>query len=106
MAPARIEITSGDRARPIQFCSGDPGRFISANLRAEKYSLQQTRDGFGPRRSSVDRENPVELELTLAIATAGERLGPRQKPRLGQFRPWSRFRFPPPWTQPRGCFSG
>ena len=69
---ARIEITGGDLAQPLVFFSDGLGRFMSPDLKAGKYSLEVTRDGFEPLVNSVDLEGPVELELRLRIARQQE----------------------------------
>jgi hypothetical protein len=72
IAQARIEISGGDLAQPVVFFSDGLGRFVSPDLRAGKYSLQATRDGFEPLVKPVDLKGPVELELSLAIARQQE----------------------------------
>ena len=69
---ARIEITGGALAQPLVFFSDGLGRFMSPDLKAGKYSLEATRDGFEPLVNSVDLAGPVELELTLRIARQQE----------------------------------
>ena len=72
IAQARIEVRGGDLAQPVVFFSDGLGRFVSPDLKAGKYSLEATRDGFEPLVKPVDLQGPVELELFLAIARQQE----------------------------------
>ncbi|MGC1450692.1 MAG: M1 family aminopeptidase [Candidatus Sulfotelmatobacter sp.] len=68
ISDARIEITGGDLAQPLVFSSDGVGKFASPNLKPGTYSVRVTRDGFEPLVKTVDFEESVQLQLTLAIA--------------------------------------
>ena len=68
IAAARIEITGGDLAQPVELTSDGLGKFTSPDLKPGKYVVHVTRDGFEPLERAVDLGEPVELQLTLEIA--------------------------------------
>jgi hypothetical protein len=65
---ARIEITGGDLAHPLELSSDTVGRFSSPDLTSGTYTLRVTRDGFEPLVKTVDLKGGVKLQLSLAIA--------------------------------------
>jgi len=68
IADARIEISGGDLAQPIQLISDGLGKFASPDLKPGKYLVRVSRDGFEPQEKTIDLTAAIELELTLAIA--------------------------------------
>jgi hypothetical protein len=68
IADARIEISGGELTQPIVLSSDGLGNFASPNLKPGTYSLQVTREGFEALVKTVDLEEAVQLQLTLAIA--------------------------------------
>jgi hypothetical protein len=70
IAGARIEITGGDLAQPIELSSDAVGKFASAELKPGTYSVRVTQDGFAPLIKTVDLQGAVSLQLSLTIAKA------------------------------------
>jgi hypothetical protein len=68
LVDARIEITGGDLKQAILLSSDATGKFASPNLNPGSYSVRVEREGFEPLVKSVDLREPVQLQLTLAIA--------------------------------------
>lgn len=69
IAGATIEISGSNLPQPIVLSSDAVGKFASPELKPGEYSLRVTRDGFEPLAKTVDLHGPVQLQLTLAIAT-------------------------------------
>jgi hypothetical protein len=67
---ARIEISGAGLPQSVEVTSDELGRFSAPDLKAGKYLVRVTRDGFQPLEKTVDLQDTVELQLTLAIATA------------------------------------
>ena len=67
---ARIEISGGGLPQPLEVTSDELGRFSAPDLKAGKYTVRVTHDGFQALEKSVDLQDRLELQLTLAIATA------------------------------------
>ncbi len=67
---ARIEISGGGLPQPLEVTSDELGRFSAPDLKAGKYTVRVTHDGFQALEKSVDLQDTLELQLTLAIATA------------------------------------
>ena len=67
---ARIEISGGGLPQPLEVTSDELGRFSAPDLKAGKYTVRVTHDGFQALENSVDLQDRLELQLTLAIATA------------------------------------
>jgi hypothetical protein len=65
---ARIEVTGTGLAQPIVLVSDGQGKFVSTDLKAGKYEVHVTHDGFEPQLRSVDLQGSAELEVTLAVA--------------------------------------
>jgi hypothetical protein len=65
---ARIEITGGDLAQPLVLSSNGVGEFVSPELKAGRYTVRVTRDGFEPVVKTVDLRGSVPLQITLVIA--------------------------------------
>jgi hypothetical protein len=68
IADARIEITGGELTQPMVLSSDGLGRFASPDLKAGKYVVRITRDGFEVLEKAVELTEAAELQLTLAIA--------------------------------------
>jgi hypothetical protein len=68
VASARIEVTGGDLKQALVLSSDGLGKFVVPDLKAGKYSLRVTHDGFEPLVTPVDLQGVRELRLTLAIA--------------------------------------
>jgi len=68
IAGARVEIAGGDLAKPVVLSSNDLGRFSSPDLKPGTYTLRLTREGFEPLTRTVELQETLQLELTLAIA--------------------------------------
>jgi hypothetical protein len=68
IAGARIEITGGDLTQAIVLASDGLGNFASPDLKRGTYSVRVMRDGFETLVKTVDLQEAVQLELTLAIA--------------------------------------
>lgn len=68
IAGAHIEISGGDLAQPIVFESDGLGKFVSPNLKPGTYSVRVSREGFETLTRTVEVKEPVQLQLTLAIA--------------------------------------
>jgi hypothetical protein len=65
---ARIEITGGDLAQPVQLTTDEVGEFSSPNLKPGTYVLRVTHDGFEALEKTIDVRENLQLDLTLAIA--------------------------------------
>ena len=65
---AKVEISGGDLSQPAIVLSDGLGKFSSPDLKAGKYSVRVTHDGFEPLIKAVDLgEQAVQLELVLAV---------------------------------------
>ncbi len=67
---ARIEISGAGLPQPLALTSDELGRFSTPDLKAGKYLVRVTRDGFQTLEKTVNLQYTLELQLTLAIATA------------------------------------
>src|SRR5579871_117050 len=67
---ARIDISGANLPQPLALISDELGRFSTPDLKAGKYLVRVTRDGFQTLEKTVDLQGTLELQLTLAIATA------------------------------------
>jgi hypothetical protein len=65
---ARIEITGGGLAQPVELTSDGLGKFTSPDLKPGKYVVRVTHDGFEPLEETVDLQGTMDLPMTLAIA--------------------------------------
>jgi Peptidase family M1 domain/Carboxypeptidase regulatory-like domain len=65
---AQIEIGGGDLQEPVQITSDGLGRFVSPDVKPGRYILRVRHEGFEELEQLVDVLEPVQLELTLAIA--------------------------------------
>jgi hypothetical protein len=65
---ARIEIVGGDLTQAIVLASDGLGNFASPDLKRGTYSVRVIREGFETLAKTVDLQEAVQLELTLAIA--------------------------------------
>ena len=65
---AQIEIRGGDLQEPVQITSDGLGRFVSPEVKPGRYILRVRHEGFEELEQLVDVFEPVQLELTLAIA--------------------------------------
>jgi hypothetical protein len=65
---ARIDITGGNLAQPVELTSDGQGKFTSPDLKTGTYDLKLTHDGFESLTKTVELHGPIQLQLTLAIA--------------------------------------
>src|ERR1700694_1445346 len=64
---ARIETTGGTRSQPLLLTSDESGKFVAANLAAEKYSIRVAKEGFDDLVTTVDLHGMADLALRLTI---------------------------------------
>src|SRR5262245_30212435 len=65
---AKVEISGGDLSQPAVVLSDGLGKFSSPDLKAGKYSVRVTHDGFEALVKEVELGGePVQLELVLAV---------------------------------------
>jgi hypothetical protein len=64
---ARIEITGGELAQPLLLTSDDSGKFVAPDLKAGKYSIRVTKEGFDELVTAVDLKRSADLSLKLTI---------------------------------------
>jgi hypothetical protein len=68
IAGARIEIACKDLAQSIVLSSDGLGKFASPDLKKGTYTVRVSREGFELLEKTVDLQESVQLQLTLAIA--------------------------------------
>ena len=64
---ARIEITGGELSEPLVLTSDESGKFVAANLKAGKYSIRVTKEGFDDLVTVVELQGTADLALKLSI---------------------------------------
>ncbi len=64
---ARIEISGEGLIQPVQITSDAMGKFTSPDLKAGKYIVRVTHEGFESQEKTIDVHESVALDLTLEI---------------------------------------
>jgi Peptidase family M1 domain/Carboxypeptidase regulatory-like domain len=67
VAGARIEIAGENLIQPVQITSDATGKFTSPELKAGKYVVRVSHEGFELLERAVDLQDSVQLEMALAI---------------------------------------
>jgi hypothetical protein len=68
VAGASVEITGEGLTQPVTLSTDDVGKFAAPDLKAGKYSVRVTKEGFEAQIRAVDLHGTSDLQLTLTIA--------------------------------------
>lgn len=67
VAGARVEISGESLAQPLVLVSDANGKFAAPNLKAGKYSIRASKEGFDDLSSTVDLNGTADVPLNLTI---------------------------------------
>jgi Peptidase family M1 domain/Carboxypeptidase regulatory-like domain len=67
VAGASIEITGASLAEPLALVSDANGKFVVPNLKAGRYSLRVSKEGFDDLTSTVDLNGTADVPFSLTI---------------------------------------